>query len=553
MGSRTDCSSEILWGAQEGLRERAIVRPWLLLAGISIAAIMDAVNGTVLVLARGHMMGSTHATPDEIAWVNIAYLAAKLTAFPVGAWLTLRFDPARLLLAATLLLLGSSAACAAAADLTQLVAWRIAQGLGGAVLLVAGQTLLFEIFPRRRQGLVQAVFAFGAIMAPAAVSPALQGWAVDTLSWSWIFLANLPLGLVSLIVFLGLPRQERRRGAGGRFDWLGVAVLGLGMTCIVFVLQEGSRYDWFEEPKIVSLTIAGLLALIAFLAWEVRAPKSGPLVDFAVLRDQHFAFGFIVSFVAGCALFGSSFVIPAFAIGVLELSPTYAGVLLLPSGGLICFSLLAAGALIQLMRMPPFKLIPFGIACFMTAMWMLSGATAESGIPDMTPALLLRGLGLGFLFIPLTLITLLDLEGRLVAHGVALFNIGRQLGGLIGIALLSAYLDRQVALNRNVLSQNLVAGDPALVERQGTVAGILTARGYDADEASAAVGAVIQRTLQEQAATLSFNECFLAIALLFVAAAPVLIAAKLLLGRLVPHDAPAADPAISARRTPAGS
>jgi DHA2 family multidrug resistance protein len=498
---------------------------WLLLAGLSSAAVMDAINSTVLSIARAQMMGSSHATPDEIARINIAYFIAKLTMFPVAVWLARRVGLRRALLGATSLLLLSSLACGITTDLGQLVAWRASQGAGGAVLLVAAQTLLFEIFPRRQQGIVQAVFALAIIMMPVTIAPALQGWTTDTLSWSWIFLLSVPFGAIGVLSLL-LPVDERPRHAG-RFDWLGAALLGIAMACLVFVLQEGSRYDWFEEPQIVHLSIGGVVALALFLAWEIRIQKRGALIDFGVLRDEHFTFGFLVSFVAGCALFGSAYIIPAFALSVIDLGPTHSGLLQLPSAVVLGLGLLAVGGLIQFGKVAPMKFIPLGILCFMTAMWLLSDLTVESGAPDMTSPLLLRGLGLSFLFIPLTMTTLADLSGKLLAHGVVLFNMGRQMGGLIGIAGLSTYLDHQAALNRSVLASYLASGNPTLVERQDTVAALLEARGYNPAEAASAAWAVIEKTIQAQVDVLSFNEAFLALALLFVVAVPILVSVKL--------------------------
>jgi DHA2 family multidrug resistance protein len=166
-------------------------------------------------------MGGLHATPDEVAWVNMAYLAAKLTTFPLAAWMTLRVAPAHLIFAAVAVLMGSSLGCAATTDLTILVAWRAVQGFGGALLLVTSQTILFEVFPRARQGLVQAVFAFSTIMAPTTLSPALQGWAVDSLSWPWIFLANIPLGLAGLFAVFFVPSRHGRSAGSGSIDWIG--------------------------------------------------------------------------------------------------------------------------------------------------------------------------------------------------------------------------------------------------------------------------------------------------------------------------------------------
>lgn len=453
--------------------------------------------------------------------------------FPLAAWMVVRFGARQPLLWSVCLLIGASAAAGLTASLELLVVWRAAQGTLGAVLLVAGQAALFAMFPPGRQGFVQAAFALSIVIGPTAVAPALQGWITDTLSWSWIFILNLPIGALGLLAILGgidaVPDERRP----ARFDAVGLALLAVAMACLVFVLQEGSRYDWFEDAGIVHLSVFGTAALLLFIGWEIRTQGRGALVDFAVFRDEHFSYGFLVSFVAGFALFGSAFVIPAFALQVLSLTPTHAGLLLLPGGALVGLGLLTAGSLIQLKGVAPFKLVPIGILCFMTAMWMLSHSTVESGAPDMTPALLLRGLGLGVLFVSLTMVTLAGLKGPLNSHGVALFNFGRQFGGLIGIAFLLTYLDHQVALNRSVLSINLTPGSPWLAERQAAAAELLAGRGYNPDEAMGAAVALFQGQVQQQVAVLSFNEVFLAVALLFVVAVPVLITAKLILGRVL--------------------
>ncbi|MDW9438585.1 DHA2 family efflux MFS transporter permease subunit [Sinorhizobium meliloti] len=517
----------------DGRPATTALTPWLILASLSIAATMDAVNSTVLVVTRGHLMGGTHATQDEIAWVNMAYVAAKLAALPVAAWMMPRASSSHMLGGAVATLIATSLGCSTTDSVDLLVCWRAIQGAAGAVLLVVGQSLLFAIFPRSRQGIAQAIFAFATIMAPTTITPALQGWIADAHSSSWIFVANVPLGLTGLFsAFLSRDIGARARPLG-RFDWAGGAALAVFTTCFVFVTQEGSRHNWFDEPEVVAYFAVGLAAALCFMASEFRLQGRGALVDFGVFRDEHFAFGFVVSFVAGCALFGSALIIPAFAIGVLEFTPAYAGLVLLPSGALVCIGLLAAGGLIDAKGLDPAKPIPLGILCLMAAMWLLSGSTSESGLQDLIPAIMLRGLGLGLLFVSLTLVTLRDLGPETVAQGVALFNVGRQMGGQIGIAWLSTTLDHQNAHNRMVLSHHLAPSDPALIERQDAVTNLLVSRGYSPEEAVSAATAVIQKSFAQQVATLSFNECFLAIALLFVAAAPVLIATKLILGRLM--------------------
>lgn len=507
-------------------------RRTILLVGLTLTAGMEAITGTALSIGRIDMLGDTHATPDEFAWLDIAYLAAKLTAFALAAWLAARFGAGRSLMAAAFLLSAASLGSALTTDIGALAVWRVLQGVAGGVLLAGGQTVLLQVFPRRQQPIVQAVFALGAVMAPATLTPALQGWLVDSLSWSWIFLVNLPLGVAATgAIALGLPALPNTQKKA-RLDGIGLAFLVVAMVCISYLLQQGSRWNWFDDSRIVHLSLLGGTALGGFVICEACRQGLDPLLDFSPFRNTGFAFGFVVSFVAGFALSGSAFLIPSFALSVLDFSATWGGLLLLPSGALVGLGLLFAGAMVHRIGLAPFKLVPAGILLFMTAMWLLSGSTSESGPGDLMPPLLLRGFGLGLLFVALTLITLVGLEGDAIAHGTGLFNAGKQLGGLIGIAVLQSYLDHQAALNRGVLVAHLTPGDPALIERQSAVAGLLTSRGLDPELAATGALGVIRHAVQTQVAALAFDEAFLLVALLFVVAAPLLISLKLLLARM---------------------
>jgi DHA2 family multidrug resistance protein len=259
--------------------------------------------------------------------------------------------------------------------------------------------------------------------------------------------------------------------------------------------------------------------------------KGKGLIDFTTFRSADFSFAFLVSFVAGAALFGSAFLIPAFAVSVLAFTPTDAGQLLLPSGALFIGSLLIAALLMQVRRVPPIATVPFGILMIMAAMWMLSGSTGESGADDMMAAILLRGFGLGLLFLSITLIAFSNLSGWNIASGIALFNAGRQLGGLMGIAGLQTLIDHQVAANIAVLGANVTAGLPALSERLATTAAMLAARGMDAAEASRAAMSLLGKAVAGQSTVIAFDTAFSAVALLFVVAAPVLITIKIALSR----------------------
>jgi DHA2 family multidrug resistance protein len=298
------------------------------------------------------------------------------------------------------------------------------------------------------------------------------------------------------------------------------------------VLSQGSRWDWFEEPRILWLTVIGTATLLAFLGQQVMANGPG-LLDFTAFWSDDFTFAFIVSFVAGAALFGSAFLIPSFAVSVLAFTPTAAGKLLLPSGALFICALLIAAFLFQVRRVAPFATVPFGILMIMVAMWMLSGSTSQSGADDMMGAILLRGLGLGFLFLSITLIAFSKLNSGNLASGIGLFNTGRQLGGLMGVAGLQTLIEHNVVTNIAVLGSHVTAGVPAITERLTETTAMLVAKGMDAAAAGRAAMSLLGRVVIGQSTVIAFDTAFNAVAVLFLIAAPVLVSIKIALARYV--------------------
>jgi MFS transporter, DHA2 family, multidrug resistance protein len=506
-------------------RDRAATGP-LLVAGTVLATLTEAIAGTVLSLGRNDIIGDTYATPDEFAWLDIGYTVFKLIGFMVAPWLIDRVDPRRLIIGATLVMGAACGIAAITARLDLLVALRVIQGFSGGTLLVGGQAIIFLAYPLSRQPILQALFAMGSVVAPATIAPALQGWLVDSQSWTWIFFSVIPLALAGAGLLLIAEGPRPVTNARRPFDWIGFSLISVALFCCTYVFSQGSRWNWFEQPRILWLTVIGAATLLAFLGQQVMAKGQG-LLDFTLFRSDDFCFAFIVSFVAGAALFGSAFLIPSFAVSVLAFTPTDAGALLLPSGALFVGALLIAAYLMQVRGIPPVATVPFGILTIMVAMWMLSGSTSESGSDDMMAAILLRGLGLGFLFLSITLIAFSNLEDRNRASGIGLFNAGRQLGGLMGVAGLQTLIDHNVTANVAVLGAHVTAGVPAVSERLTTTAAMLAARGMDAVAAGRAATSLLGRVVTGQSAVIAFDTAFTAIALLFVVAAPVLVTIKI--------------------------
>lgn len=502
----------------------------LLVAGLVLAALAEAIAGTALSLGRADIIGDIHATPDEFAWLDVGYVAMKFTGFMIAPWLLGRLGAHNTMLGATLVIGAACAAAAMTTSLDLLVALRSLQGLSGGLLLVVGQTILFQVYPRAQQPLIQAAYAMGAVVAPATLAPALQGWLVDSHSWLWIFLSVAPLSLAAagFMLFAGgsaIPTADRRP-----FDPVGLVLLGASLFCLTYVFSQGSRWDWFEAPRIVWLTALGAAALVGFIGQQVLIGGKG-LLDFSAFGSDDFTFAFIVSFVAGAALFGSAWLIPSFAVSVLAFTPTDAGLLLLPSGGLFVAALLLAAFLMKARRMPPIATAPLGILLTMLAMWMLSRSTHESGAGDMMAALLVRGAGLGFLFLSITLVAFGGLGRAALASGIGLFNTGRQLGGLIGVAALQTMISHDTAANQTALAAHVTAGAPAVSERLAATTSLLMAKGMDAAAAAPAAASLLGRAVGGQSTVIAFETAFNSLVLLFVFAAPVIIAVKIGLAR----------------------
>jgi DHA2 family multidrug resistance protein len=503
---------------------------WLLLTGVVLAALTEAVAGTALALGRFDILGDTLATPDEFAWLDINYVGLKLIGFLATPWVLTRWPARGVLLASTLLM---GVACALAAftwRLEVLIALRALQGLAGASVLVSGQALLFLAYPRARQPVLQALFAAGAVVAPATLAPALQGWLVDTQSWTWIFLSVAPMALAAVGVILAADDVSLPGAEPAAFDGVGLALVCVGMLSLTYVLVQGERWDWFEAPRIVFLSGLAIVALALLVLRRGRTPGTG-LLDGTVFRTNDFAFAFLVSFVAGAALLGSAYLIPIFAVSALAFTPTDAGLLLLPSGGLFVVSLLLSAGLFQARRVPPIATVPAGVLLFIAAMFLLAGANADSGAGTLAAPVLVRGFALGFLFLSITLIAFTSLPDRNRAYGIGLFDAGRQIGGLIGIAGLQTLLNHQIVANQTVLGTNVTPGAPAVGERIAANAAALAARGVDPAVATKTALAGLARSMSGQATVIAFDTAFLAIALMFVVAAPLLIASKIGLAR----------------------
>lgn len=506
-------------------------RRWLIVVAAMIGAVLEVLDVSITNVAVPQMMGNLGATLSEIGWVSTGYIISNVIVLPMTGWLSARFGQKTYFAASIAVFTIASFFCGVSNSLGSLVFWRVVQGLGGGGLLATGQVIMLSSFPKAMQGVATAIFGMGVMVGPS-LGPVLGGYLTDNLSWPWIFFINLPFGIAAVVLtLLFVPdaqrdgvavgrdevEQERQKIAGRPVDILGMALLAVGMGSLQTVLERGQEEDWFQSSLIVVLALTAVLALSGFFWWELRTKY--PVVDLRVFRDRSLASGTAFGAILGIGLYATLFLLPVYLQTSQGYSAYETGLILLPSALISMVSFMVAGPISQ--KFDPRRVLAVGAVLMMLGSFGLSRLTTLSGAPDLLWPLLLRGMSMGFLFIPLTLASLGGLRPEQVAVGSGMINLSRQLGGSIGIAALSTLLSRRVELHQQSVSGHINAANPATQAWLQTTQEWFMAHGYSQTAALDASLMRLGQTVAKQATMLSFDDCFLMIGFAFMASLPL--------------------------------
>jgi DHA2 family multidrug resistance protein len=512
---------------------------WWILLGLITSAIMEVLDTTIVNVALPQMAGNLGATQQEIGWVSTGYILSNVVFLPMTAFFTERFGRRRYLTASIIIFVVASFFCGTSNTLAELVVWRIIQGAGGAALLSTAQATLRQIFPREQQGMVQAIFLLGIIVAPT-LGPTLGGWITDNYTWNWCFFINVPIGIVSAFLvstFLKDPPEQRARK--GSVDWLGIGLLMVGVGSLQYVLEEGNQKDWFADPWILRLTVLAVACLVAMVWWELSSLNKHPVVNFKVLRNRELAASIFLFVSLGFGLYGGTFIFPLFTQSILHFSPTETGLTMLPGGLATAATALLCGYLLNGKRplVDPRILIAIGISLFLFSMYKLGHLTTVAGESDVRIALIIRGAGLGFLFTPINNVAYGSLEPRDAQQAAGLINLARQLGGSFGIAILANYVTTHVQLHRMDLVSNVVVGNPATEERLRMLAIPFLNKGLPPLSAQKAALELLNQQVTQQASMLSYNDAWILLLITFVVVSPTILLLRKPKGKAVAIDA----------------
>jgi DHA2 family multidrug resistance protein len=491
---------------------------YLIAITVSLASVLELLDTSIVNVAIPHMMGNLGATLDQIAWVSTGYIVANVIVLPITGWLSAFFGRRRYFAGSIALFTLASFFCGNAASLEALVFWRVVQGLGGGALLSTSQAILYEEFPREEYGTAMAIFGVGVMVGPT-LGPTLGGYITDAFGWPWIFYINLPLGMLALALSLTFIGDSRYAVKASKVDYVGLVLLAVGIGTLQTMLERGERLDWFASREVTTYAAISAITLAGFVWHELTTQH--PIVDLRILKSRQLAIGVVFGLVLGVCLYATVFVLPVYLQNLQHFTAAQTGFVILPGALASAFTMAIMGRFQG--RFDGRLSIVAGVALFAWSMWLHGHFTTDSGQPDFFWPLILRGVGLGLIFVPLTNLALADLPMGQIPNGTGLFNLMRQLGGSMGIAISATLLQRFAAIHRADLAAYVTPYSEAARERLAQLTAGLVAQGTLPALAETKAVAVLSAQVGRQALMLSFEQLFLLFGACFVLSLPLLL------------------------------
>jgi MFS transporter, DHA2 family, multidrug resistance protein len=501
-------------------------RRWLVAPTVGLAAFMEVLDISIANVALQHIAGSLAASLDEATWVLTSYLVANAIVLPMSGWLANAIGRRRYFLGCIVGFSVTSLMCGLAPSLPLLIVARALQGITGGGLQPNAQAILADAFPPHKRGQAFAIYGISVVFAPA-IGPTLGGWITDNFSWRWVFLLNVPVGvLLSLLaarVIVDPPERvaalKTRFKDGLRFDTIGFSFLVVGMCALQVVLDKGQEDDWWSSAFITYLSLLAVVALIAFVVWELRNPH--PIVDLRLLANRNFALGNILMFMLGFILLSSTVLLPLYVQSVLGYTATEAGKVISPGGFAVMMMMPIIGGLVG--RVDARWLVAIGLVATSLALFNMTRFNTDVDYATVAWARIYQSVGLGMLFIPINTIAFLGLPPAKNNDASALINMMRNLGGSFGIAIATTVLARRQQHHQNLLVGHVT---PYTSQYDTTIQAMQQAFGRNAantvdalHQAQAQLYAMVQR----QALALSYIDAFWLLALVFAAMLPLVL------------------------------
>jgi DHA2 family multidrug resistance protein len=498
------------------------LKMWIAVIGSTLGAFMAVLNIQIVNASLADIQGAIGAGTDDGGWISTSYLIAEIVVIPLTGWLARVFSVRTYLLVNAVLFLVFSVACAFAANLQQMIVLRAIQGFSGGVLIPMAFTIIITMLPKSKQSIGLALFALSATFAPA-IGPTIGGYLTENWGWEYIFYVNLVPGAIMVgMLWFSLEGAPMNLGLLAKGDWPGIFTMAIGLASLQTVLEEGNKDDWFGSPFILRLSIIAAVSLTLFLIIELKTPH--PLLNLRLLVRRNFGFGIVANFLMGIALYGSVFILPIYLTRIQGYNSEQIGMVLAWTG---IPQLLLIPLVPRLMKRIDVRLlIVVGFALFAASNFMNVYMTADYASDQLFWPNIVRAIGQALAFTPLTAVATAGIERENAGSASSLFNMMRNLGGAVGIAMLQTFQQKREQFHSNILTDSVSVFEEATRTRIAQLTSYFMNHGV-ADQAAAqhkAIVAVAGR-IREQANIMAFSDTFYFLGVALVAA---LIASLLL-------------------------
>jgi len=497
--------------------QRPAVNPWIIALTVTLATFMEVLDTSVANVALPHIAGSLSAGQDESTWILTSYLVSNAIVLPMSGWFSQMIGRKRFYMSCVAIFTISSFLCGLAPSLGMLIFFRILQGAGGGGLQPSEQAILADTFAPAKRGMAFAVYGMAVVLAPA-IGPTLGGWITDNFDWRWIFFINIPVGIISLLLTNRLisdpPYMKEAKRTGFKIDYIGLGLLALGLGTLQVVLDKGQRDDWFGSHFIVIMTTISAAALVGVLIWEWY--HKDPIIDLHLFKDRSFAIGNLLMFMVGFALMSSTVLLPLFMQTVLGYTAEKAGLALMPGGFAILVAMPVVGFLLG--RYDARRLLLFGMCMLSFALFHMTRFDTSIDFRTVATARVFQAIGLAFLFVPINTAAYAFIPRNKSNAASGLINLARNIGGSIGISLVTTMLARRAQFHQASLAGDIHKGNPRLQTMITATTHMLISRGSSASQASHQAYAMVANMLDRQATMLAYIDNFwlLAVAVLIM-------------------------------------
>jgi DHA2 family multidrug resistance protein len=496
------------------------VSPWFIAPVVALAAFMEIMDISIANVSLPHIAGDLSSSQDESTWVLTSYLVTNAVVMPISGWLSNTFGRKRFFLTCIAGFTLSSLLCGLAPNLATLILLRAIQGATGGGLQPAGQAILADSFPPEKRGMATAIYGISAVFAPT-IGPTLGGWITDSYNWRWIFLINVPVGVVLFFLVTALIHEPRRSGKvrdkNFSVDWLGFGFVALSLGCLQVVMDRGQQDDWFASSFIMALALISALAFVLLIWWEWQHPH--PMVDVRLMRDPDFAVSFLLMLMLGFMLLGSTFLVPAYVQSLMGYRAVDAGMVLTPGGAITIALLPLVGR--SMNKVDLRILVGIGLVIGGASLLWMTHFYLGMSFRLIMLARMAQAAGLPFLFIPINAMAFRNITPDKTNNASALVNLARNFGGSIGISFASTLLARRSQFHQSRLVESLQGMNPSYPDYLNQL-GSAVGGGANAPGTLASVyqGAVQQATL------LAYLDDFKILGLLFLGLLPLLLLVK---------------------------